>query len=133
QSCVVDQVVQVGETVAIIETDSEAEGEEEADVEPVAEADPQIVGEDVPVEDDPLVESQIPGIDQLNKEVETTIGRFYSPPDKNGHPRLRRPAQGPAGGRNGRSCRTARHARCRPRRADRPRYARSPCDSCIGR
>jgi len=83
QSCVVDQVVQVGETVAIIETDSEAEGEEEADVEPVAEADPQIVGEDVPVEDDPLVESQIPGIDQLNKEVEPTIGRFYSPLVKN--------------------------------------------------
>lgn len=82
QRCVVDQVVQVGETVAIIQTEGGGETQDESYTEPVAEADPEIVGEDAP-EEGATPETEIPGIAQLDKETKHTGGRFYSPLVKN--------------------------------------------------
>ncbi len=83
QRCVVDQVVQVGETVAIIETEDEAEEQEEVEATPVFEADPEIVNEELSAVDDSAEGHQIPGLDQLTKETKSASGRFYSPLVKN--------------------------------------------------
>ncbi len=82
QRCEVDQVVQVGETVAVIQTEGEDEGQEDTNTEPVAEADPAIVREDAP-EEAAVLDAEIPGVEQLDREAKPTGGRFYSPLVKN--------------------------------------------------
>src|SRR5690554_6062026 len=63
QRCEVDQVVQVGETVAVIQTEGEDETQEDASPAPVEEAAPEIVGEGGLVADESTsLEADIPGI-----------------------------------------------------------------------
>lgn len=85
QLCAVDQVVQVGENLAVVQTDGEADDnmeyievsdESTEEAAPDAEIGPEPGSNDIEPD-------QIPGLDQLHNQTETVSGRFYSPLVKN--------------------------------------------------
>lgn len=85
QLCAVDQVVQVGENLAVVQTEGEADDnmeyievsdESTEEAAPDAEIGPEPGSNDIEPD-------QIPGLDQLHNQTETVSGRFYSPLVKN--------------------------------------------------
>lgn len=85
QLCAVDQVVQVGENLAVVQT----EGEDDDNMEyiEVSDESTEEAAPDAEIGPEPgsndIEPDQIPGLDQLHNQTETVSGRFYSPLVKN--------------------------------------------------